>query len=458
MGHADISESATSKRPSRLGVLAFLALLVNACCGPAHHPVRNVILISIDTLRADHLGTYGHDRPTSPNLDAFASDGVVFEDASATSPWTLPSHASLLTGRYPRGHGVRTEEHRLGDEVPVLAAVMSERGFKTAAIVNTLFLSPRFGIARGFDSFEVIESDQSRQGAAHRITNKAIERLEGRREERNFLFVHYFDVHSDYLSLPRYERLFAPEPGRFTGRTIQLLLAIRGDVPIGAADADRLTRLYDGGIRQLDDEIGRFFEWLREHGWLEDTLVIVTSDHGEEFLEHGGLLHGNSHYQEMLHIPLILGGAGIPAGRRIGAAVSLVDIAPTIFSVLEIPSPPGMDGADLRPLWQEPQPVASERLVFAEAGPGELRSVRSGRSKLITQGPTGPAELYDLANDPAETQDLAAERPELVAALEAEIARFAASAREPQLAPELSDDEKERLQALGYLRWQEPGN
>jgi arylsulfatase A-like enzyme len=457
MGCAAISEFATSKHLRRVGLLVSFALL-GIACSQAPASVRNVILISIDTLRADHLGSHGHDRPTSPNLDAFAADGIVFEAASATSPWTLPSHASLLTGRYLRGHGVRTEEHRLADEVPVLAAVMSESGFDTAAIVNTLFLSPRFGIARGFDSFEVIESDQSPQGAAQRITKQAIERLEGRRGERNFLFLHYFDVHSDYLSLPRYERLFAPEPGRFTGRTIQLLLAIRGDVPIGADDADRLARLYDGGIRQLDDELGRLFEWLREHDWLDDTLVIVTSDHGEEFLEHGGLLHGSTHYQEMLHIPLIFGGAGIPAGKRIGTPVSLVDVVPTILSVLEIPSPPGLDGADLRPLWQEAQQAPVERLIFAEAGPGDLRSVRSGRSKLITQGPAGRAELYDLADDPAETRNLAAERPELVAALEAEIAAFVASAREPQLAPELTDDEKEHLQALGYLRWQESSN
>ena len=186
--------------------------------------------------------------------------------------------------------------------------------------------------------------------------------------------------------------------------------------------------------------------------------MIVTSDHGEEFLEHGGLLHGSSHYQEILHIPLILGGAGVPAGERITAAVSLVDVVPTILSVLEIPSPPGMDGADLRPLWQEPPAVPAERLVFAEAGPGDLRSVRSGRSKLVMQGLNGRTELYDLVDDPAETRNLAAERPELVAALEAEIAAFVASAREPQLAPELTDDEKEHLQALGYLRWQESSN
>jgi len=443
-----------SKHLRRVGVLAAIALMVSAC-SEAPYPVRNVILISIDTLRADHLGSHGHDRPTSPNLDAFAAAGIVFEDASATSPWTLPSHASLLTGRYPTGHGVWTEDHRLGDDVPVLAAVMSESGFDTAAIVNTLFLGPRFGIARGFAHFDVIESDQSRQGAAKRITDRAIERLDGRRDERNFLFVHYYDVHSDYLSLPRYEQLFAPEPGRFTGRTIQLLLAIRGDVPIGAADADRLARLYDGGIRQLDDELGRFFGWLREHAWLEDTLVIVTSDHGEEFLEHGGLLHGSTHYQEVLHIPLMFGGAGIPAGRRIRTPVSLVDVAPTILSILGIPAPPGIDGADLRPLWSEPRELAAERLLFAEAGSRELRSVRSGRIKLITDMPAGRSELYDLAIDPAETRNLAAERPELVDALAAEISDLAASAREPQLAPELDDDEKERLKALGYLRWQE---
>jgi arylsulfatase A-like enzyme len=432
----------------RLGVVLALASIATACA-PSPPTLRNVILISVDTLRADHLGAYGHPRPTSPNLDAFAAAGVVFEDVSSTSPWTLPAHTSLFTGRYLRGHGVHTEGHRLPDDVPTLAAILKERGFATGAVVNTLFLSPRFGVARGFDHYGVIESDQSPEGAARRVTDAAIAWLEDR-SEPFFLFVHHFDVHSDYRSLPQHERRFAPEPGRFDGRTIQLLLAIRGDKPIDAADALHLAKLYDAGIFQLDAELARFFAWLRERGRLEDTLVIVTSDHGEEFLEHGGLLHGSTHYQELLRVPLLLGGAGVPAGVRIAAPVSTVDVAPTVLSLLGVPAPPGVDGIDLSPLWRG-EDADPGRALMAEAASPVLRTVRRGRHKLIIRAENGDRELYDLSEDPGESRDLASTQTELADSLAAEAVGLARAAREPEPAAELTPEQKAHLRSLGYL-------
>jgi arylsulfatase A-like enzyme len=442
----------------RLALLCAAALLASAC-GPAESPIRNVIVISIDTLRSDRLGAYGYGSPTSPSLDALAADGVLFEEAVSTSPWTLPSHASLLTGLYPSGHGIRTSEHLLASDVPTLATLLADRGFDTAAFVNAFLLEPRFGLSRGFDRYAIHLEDHSREGATTKIIQDVQAWLDTHRDRPVFLFAHFFDVHSDYRSLPRYEAMFAPEPGRFNGRTLQIMLAIIGRIrPIEPSDAEHLGRLYDAGIRQLDDELGRFFEWLRERGWLDDTLLIVTSDHGEEFLDHGGMIHGGTHYQELLRVPLILYGPGLPAGTSVSTPVSLVDLAPTVLGLLDIEPPARIDGRDLRPFWvgeeAEEGKGAGDRVLLAETGPMKedvLRSVRRGHHKLIVNIETGSRELYDLREDPRETRNLAAEQPEVTRSLSAALEQLTRRAREPEKAPPLTPEMKQRLRAIGYI-------
>ena len=201
--------AARAKVAGRLLALG-LAAAATACHGDGEELPRSAILISIDTLRADHLGCYGHPLPTSPNLDAFADEGTLFDDAYAPSPWTLPSHVSLLTGLYPTRHGVRTTDRRLADAIPSLATLLAQEGFQTGAIVNAVIMRRQFGLAQGFAAYEMVPSDQSRAGAATRVTDAALRWLGDRRGRRVFLFLHYYDVHSDYRSLTRYERMFAP--------------------------------------------------------------------------------------------------------------------------------------------------------------------------------------------------------------------------------------------------------
>jgi arylsulfatase A-like enzyme len=434
---------------------AFILVWIAAACHPGEvaHP-RNVILISIDTLRADHLGCYGHTLPTSPNLDAFAAEGIVFEDAVATSPWTLPSHLSMLTGLYPARHGVRTVDRTLSDAIPTLATLLARRGFETAAVVNGALLRSRYGVSQGFADFEVVESDQSPTGAASRVTDRAIRWLDDHREGPVFLFLHYYDVHSDYFSLPRYRRIFAPPESSFKGITMQLVEVNLGRLPIKKSDAASLALLYDAGIRQLDDELARLFAHLRRDGWLDDTAVVVTSDHGEEFLEHGGVLHGRTHYQELLHIPMILRGPTIPAGERIRTPVSLVDLVPTLLGLLRLAPPPSLDGIDLRPLWEAPQEPPAERWLFAEAGPrwsrDEIRSVRRERYKLVLNRESQERQLYDLVEDPRERENLLQSRPEVAERLSAALARFMASDHEAPQAPEMPTEVREQLEQLGY--------
>jgi arylsulfatase A-like enzyme len=434
---------------------AFALVWIAVGCHPGGvaHP-SNVILISIDTLRADHLGCYGHTLPTSPQLDAFAAEGIVFEDAVATSPWTLPSHLSMLTGLYPARHGVRTVDRTLSDAIPTLATLLARRGFETAAVVNGALLRSRYGVSQGFTDFEVVESDQSRVGAASRVTDRAIRWLDDHRAGPVFLFLHYYDVHSDYLSLPRYQRIFAPPESPFKGITMQLVEVNLGRIPIKKSDAASLALLYDAGIRQLDDELGRLFAHLHRRGWLDDTAVVVTSDHGEEFLEHGGVLHGRTHYQELLHIPMILRGPAIPAGERIRTPVSLVDLVPTLLGLLRIAPPPSLDGVDLRPLWEAPQEPPLPRWLFAEAGPrwnrDEIRSVRREGYKLVLNRESQERQLYDLVEDPRERENLLESRPEVAEQLSAALARFMASDHEAPRVPEMPTEVREHLEQLGY--------
>ncbi len=438
----------------RRRVLLVLCGLLETACPAPRGAARNAILISIDTLRADHLEVYGHERPTSPNLDAFAAGGVVFEDPLATAAWTLPSHISLLTGRYPAGHGVRKDRHRLRGNVPTLASVLQERGFATAAFVNSFFLQPSYGAQRGFATYRYVPESDSRRGDAPLITRLALDWLGARRDGRFFLFLHYFDVHSDYVALERYEQIFAPRPGRLSGRTQELMRIRAKQLSIAPEDAEHLARLYDAGIRQLDDDLEPLFEWLQESGRFGDTVVIVTSDHGEEFLEHGSVSHDRTHYQELLRVPLILGGGGLPAGLRIATPVSLTDLMPTLLGLLELPAPVGIDGRDLRALWESPEPAADERPLFAETSPmreDALRSVRMGRFKLIRDLRTDRVELYDLEADPVETRDLSAALPEVVDRLSSVLDDLLRRSVEPEPLSELPKEAEARLRALGYL-------
>ena len=443
--------------------LILIAMLLSSLSGCADNakpaPARNVIMISIDTLRADRLGTYGNSAPTSPSLDAAAAQGVVFDKAITAAPWTLPSHASMVTGRYPSGHGLRTLELRMNQGIPTLGTVLRDRGFDTGAFVNVLFLGGGSGFPRGFDDFLITPSKPSRAGAAKEVVSHIKTWLSEPREKPVFLFAHFFDPHSGYQSLPQYEAMFVgDEPNRFDGSTRQIIHASTGKIPpVEAHEADHLRLLYDAGIRQLDDELGIFFAWLQNGGWLKDTLVVVTSDHGEEFLDHARLLHGETHYDEVMQVPLIMFGAGVPRGVRIATPVSIVDIVPTVLGVLNEEPIEGIDGHDLRALWDAPQSEQArffeQRAILSETGPemeDNLRSVRKGRHKLIVNVASDEQELFDLIDDPGETRNIAPDHPELVAVLVKELESLTGRGLGTERAPPMSQELRDRLQALGY--------
>jgi arylsulfatase A-like enzyme len=481
---------------------------VTATPAAASSAPRVVLLLSLDTLRADHLGFYGYERFTSPVLDMVAAEGVVFEDASSTSPWTLPSHASLLTGRYPRSHGVVSMRTGLPGDVPTLARLLGSAGFDTAAVVNSTWLKREdFALTRDFERYLFVQDVPDRRAPNTWVTDQAIEWLGEAREGPLFLFVHYYDVHSDYVSQPGYERLFVtPYDGEVDGSGWQLTRANLEDdylemchndfdpekctfgsqespwvvdssverLVLTEADVRHLVELYDAGIRQLDTELSRLFAWMRKEGVLDETLLVITSDHGEEFMEHGRVDHFLPMWQEILRVPFVIRGPGIPAGVRVEAAVSHVDIVPTVLTLADVPVPAAVDGLDLSPLWREGAAGSAadvgpfaDRFLYGEGSGGltydlvvrgffpVFRSVRRGRHKLLYDSKSGSYSLFDLAADPGERNDRLADEPQVARQLMDEMkARYRDFTPdvEPANPVELSPEEIERLRALGYMR------
>jgi len=459
-----VSVTAPPARGRRRRALLLALAVVAAALGGAGlllwvgRTPRGVILISIDTLRADRLGCYGYGRPTSPFLDRLCAEGVVFENAAAPASWTIPSHMSLFTGLYPRSHGLRRANDRLPSDVGTLADMLWAAGFATGAVFNAPLFNER-GFERGFETLTYIPPATDEKGSAAKINRIAASWLRRHREGRFFLFLHYYDVHSDYRARPRYQRMLVePYTGDFHGTTHELAQVRRKTLALGEADVRHISDLYDAGIRQLDDSLARLFQGLERAGALGDTLVIVTADHGEEFLEHADVLHGRTLYQELVHVPLIFWGHGVPRGRRVDAPASLVDVLPTVHSLLGMKTPPAVDGVDLSRHWSRRGWRSEERALFFEADMwmtnrdgNYRRAIQRGLDKLHYDAHADRVELYDLGSDPGEHVDLAARDGERAAALRAELESYMASERAAERREDLSPEEAEQLRELGYL-------
>jgi len=437
-------------------VLSAIAVF-GVSCGRGPSAPTNLLLISIDTLRPDMLGCYGYDRPTSPTLDRLASEGVLFEFAVASSPWTLPSHASMLTGVYANRHAMKSPGSQLPDEIPTIAEILSERGFATGAFVNSHYLSKRYGLGRGFDAFRYVREATATAEPA-RVGEEALAHLAKNRGEPFFLFVHLYDVHSNYISLPEFEeRFIRPYDGVVDGTTKQLIRFRKEEVEIDDDDRRHLVDLYVAGIRQIDDGIDRLLSGIEELDLLDRTLVIVTADHGEEFLEHGGFLHGRTQYDELLRIPLIIHGPGVPRGKRIAEPVSVIDLLPTALSLFGAPADPSLDGLDISPLWRDGAAPSEDRPLFSEADHNNeendiIRSVRYGGYKLVRNRLTGEEFLFDLRRDPGETTSLIDEEPEIARRLGGAIDAFDQAEAAGVPLSDLSPEERALLEELGYIR------
>ena len=382
-----------------LGLLALAAL---GGCGGADPAARpNVLLLSVDTLRRDHLGCYGHERDTSPHLDALARTGVVFDRAVSPCCWTLPSHASMLTGLYPAYHGLQDDGVMLPEEVPTLAEGLQALGYRTLAVVSHVYVSKAFDLQRGFDLFD---DSLILGGKTNPVAGQVVERFLRHlgREPRQpfFAFVHFFDPHWDYAAPAPFRGRFANPryDGPVDGTYQQMLTYNARGKRMSRADRRQSKALYDEEIAYVDFEIGRLLGALGERGLLDDTVVVFTADHGEEFEEHGRIGHAKTLFAEQLDVPLIIAGpSGLPPGSRRSDLVSLVDLAPTL---LELAGGRPMEGAHGSSLLRE----GSSRVVFAESirFGTEIRAVQKDGHKLIHYPGEDRWLFYDLLEDPTE--------------------------------------------------------
>ncbi len=402
-------------------------------CRSAATP-ESVLLITLDTLRADHLGSYGYAAGHTPYLDALAVRGLRFAEATTVTPLTLPAHSSLLTGTFPAHHGVRDNGgFYLAEEERTLAEVLRARGWRTGAFVGAFVLDSRFGLAQGFDHY-FDDFDLSRfegkgmdsvQRRGDEVVEKALAWIAEDRRRPFFAWVHLYDPHTPYD---------APEP-------------FRSRYP------DTVTGAYDAEVDWTDALVGRLLAGLEAEGRFDRTVIVALGDHGESLGEHGEATHGFFIYDATVHIPLIVAGPGIPS-RVVADQVRIVDVMPTVLDLLALPGEPSVQGRSLLPL------LRGERLglvAFSESfypryhyGWSELMSLRDGRYKFI-RAPR--PELYDLGRDAAETHDLAGAEPERTRGFESaltETLERLGSGHAP--APRAVDAETaERLQALGYV-------
>ncbi|MEM7307787.1 MAG: sulfatase [Planctomycetota bacterium] len=444
--------------PVLLGAAAAGALLLWPAADRGGRP--NVILISLDTLRRDHIGCYGYGRPTTPELDRFAADCVRFDHAFSPQSWTLTAHMSMLTGVYPSVHGL-SEETSLPRSIPTLAEKLNAAGFHTFGVVDRVpLLHPRFGFGRGFDYYE-----QLPDYAAMKV-ERILGLLDDVGDEPFFLFAHFYDAHSDWRRLP-YEATdgdladFAPWYGgdELAWCRTEDLCASRLLVDMAAKrevfDSERrgqMIDLYDAGVRSLDRQFGRLVAGLEARGLLEDSVVLITADHGEEFFDHGQPLHGQT-FDECLSVPFFLRAPG-SAGGSSDQLVSHVDILPTLLELGGAP-PSDSQGVSLAPLLLgEGLPREREAVVVQERG-GPL-GLRTKRWSLISV--QRELRLFDVLADPLQTVDLiesesVAAYPELELVLERENTASDALRRlhaDGAGGVDLSAEEQSMLEALGY--------
>jgi arylsulfatase A-like enzyme len=496
----------------RTAALAVAALALASCAREGPRP--NVLLITVDTLRADRLSAAGYARATTPNLDRLAAEGLRFARAGTPRAKTTPAIASLMTGLYPHDHGARDLLVPLDPRVPRLAERLRDGGWSTGAIVGNYVLLDRFsGLARGFDRWiedlpdrQGVPPDEVPQRRARSLTDGALAALglagtgpsfapEGKPW---FLWLHYMDPHGLYDPPPEH-RVFRAEaedpipadPGPVAGELQRYFVADYNVPPDCAAadgrvDAARVRDLYDGEVRYVDAEIGRLLDALRAAGELEKTIVVVTADHGESLGEHRCWFeHGRDAYETTCRVPLIvrLPAGGAPGAPRPtpgvrGGDLSLADLAPTILDLLRLPPLARADGPGVRGVSRvdllagdppAPRPVFAERVDRTErSGAVQAKAARLGDWKLIRRYAFDAEqrlvvlseELYDLARDPGETRDLEADPPAAapLARLQAELLRFAAGdvrfadlAQRLQEQRETLDPEVRRvIEALGY--------
>ncbi len=428
-------------RPGVLSLAALLFLEFFSCrrrkAEPSNPAPRNanVLLITLDTTRADHLSCYRPGFAKTPNLDGLAARGVRFEYAIAQVPLTIPSHACIMTGSYPEVNGVRDMAgFVLSATHPTLASLTHAAGYGTAAFVGSSVLSRRFGFSTGFETYDdymgksFVEANQPGlllERRASVVTDRAMDWLKANGNKNFFLWCHYYDPHAPYDPPEPYRHLYAKDP-------------------------------YSGEIAYTDSQVGRLFDDLKAQNLVDRTLIVVTADHGESLGEHGEDTHGVFLYDSTMHVPLMIAGPGIPAGKVIAQQVRSIDIMPTILAFLNLSPGREAQGVDLLPLIQKGQPLPTDTAYLetlyprTDLGWSELRAVRTNQWKFIL---APRPELYNLKDDPQEATNVESREPVIVSRMDARLWSIIGQDKrdEKLVSSPVTEQTREDLASLGYV-------
>jgi arylsulfatase A-like enzyme len=459
-----------------LSLLSLLPLVGGGCSdAPAG---RSIVIITLDTVRADHLGSYGYPLPTSPRMDELARRGVLFEAAYAPMPQTLPSHATLFTGHGPRVHGAVENAYVMAEGTRSLAQMLEQRGYETAAFIAARILDDTTGIERGFATFDLptgVARDKQHpvERRADAVTDSALAWALTRHTKGKpfLLWAHYYDAHGPWepvaWRIPRdgvreqveRRKEFSALPHEST------------EDAVGLKDVITMWHGYDNEVAEVDAQVGRLLAGLEQRGMLKDALIVIVGDHGEGLMEHDEKGHGVSVFEELMHVPLIVAAPpGVLPARRVAEPVRMEDLLPTLLDLADLGErPAGLPGLNLAPELRAGgalpvRPVFVERPHYTADGEryrralshgwgfGLMAGVIDGTEKLVRY-PDDSQQLYDLAADPDELVDHAAQRPEVVERLgrllDGWLARYPVT--DLGSVQDISPERAEILQALGYL-------
>ncbi len=441
----------------------FLMIGIGVGCSRSKDPEKqrpNVLLIVIDTARADHFGCYGYHRNTTPNIDRIAETGILFKTVYCQMPTTGPSFASIFTSLFPRSHGVLKNGWVLTDEYPTLAETLKKNGYHTACFISSFVLASKFGYSRGFDYYdeefppgggtagrvgmwggEVVEGEFDQRGNI--TTQKVLLWLQKKVKQPFFLMVHYYDPHSPYDPPAPYADMF-----------------LEND------DGDEKVARYDGEIRFVDHQVGQLLEAFKANGLASNTLVIIMTDHGEGLGQHGWQEHGMFLYDEQTRIVLIMSWLGvIPSGAKIDSVVQAVDVFPTIVDLLGLKLESDVQGASLAAMLLHPERQV-DRFAFIQRRPSTERDasrefkvtreqygIRIGDKKYIWAPREGDEELYNLTDDPQELRNIAGKNKQHAEEMRNAMIKVMNERKSEPVAEAILDEQtRKKLEALGYLQ------
>ncbi len=440
---------------------------------PERPEASRMVIVVIDAMRADGLGCYGYDKPTSPTIDRLASQGVVFERMHSASPWTAPSFGTIFTGVSPQVHGAGgflakgspKGETLFGvtvggirKDLPTLPQLLPD-DLETGAIINNSFVSKELGFARGMDQFDHKIARLMNYRTADEVTDLALAWLGANRDKSFMYMVHYFDPHIQYGPPKKYLPMFAPDKPRRIGYPfVDHDPARVGTLKPNDREKAFIRGLYDGEVRFTDDELTRLVEAMEKMGLMDNTWLVITSDHGEEHFDHGSFEHGHRYEEEVVRVPFIVRAPGgkWKAGTRVPTAVSHVDILPTVLDLFGANSPDHLEGSSVLPIIEDDQTADRPAYMEYNLFNGQQCAYFDGRYKIVLDLRRKRAFMYDLKEDPGEKNQLHKEHPhyeKLMGKLMAKREELAAAAKGKVVNKgQLSAEAAEALKGLGYIK------